>query len=183
MNKGRIRKAHHRPSQIILLTTTQPICDSVNYCTLTFQASRLTAAFHRSEPERIVAAKRRRQRLANFKTLQDQLLRPPTLAALEQTASNPGCPEYKAVDKQRQHCMSKTATNKRWSGAEEQTQKYRAQRAHALAAAAARAQSNKVWILNKILERMPRSRSHVDRCNLRSISTTSSEYPVNTQSE
>lgn len=122
----------------------------------------------------MIAAQRRHQRLANFKTLQDQLLRPPTLAGSEHTASNTGRLDYKLVDKQSQRRTSNTATDKSWSVEGEPAHKSRAQRAHALAAAAAREEGIKVWVeaLLKI------TLKHADACYLGSISRMNSDNPV-----
>lgn len=99
---------------------------------LYLQVSRLTGAAAHSELERVDAAKRRSHRLTNFRRLQDQLLHPPKLNSTDRNDPSAG----KVGD-----------VGTGWSLAEQPAQRDRAQKAHALAAAAANVEGNKVRLV------------------------------------
>jgi len=108
------------------------------------QAAQHTTALHRSNIERVAAAKRRRERLESFRKLQEQLLRPPKLSSSGSAAWGAGQSERKASeDSRRQHVLD-VAADMSWVLAEEPAQRDRAQRAHTLAVAAAKARGKKV---------------------------------------
>lgn len=104
------------------------------------QAWQLTAAFNQSHTDRRSAGKRRSTRLANFRKLQDQLLRPPKL-----TSTGIYCVSAKHREgSQRHQMMMDTAVDKSWNETEDPAQRDRAQRAHTLALAAAKDRGIKV---------------------------------------
>lgn len=99
------------------------------------QAVHLGAALHQSEPERIAATTRRRQRLVNFRNLQDQLLEYPHIGDGES---------------KRHRRESGTSHDDNWKLAEDSAQRDRAQRAHFHAARAAANGGNKVWMRARV---------------------------------
>lgn len=113
-------------------------------CLHELQVSQLSAAYRQSESERRASAKRRRERLANFKRTQEQLLHPPKFYRSDKAALSAGHFEDAACEDSRKHHILKIAADNRWAQAEEATQRHRAQRAHALAVAAANARGKKV---------------------------------------
>lgn len=119
------------------------------------QASQLSAAFCHSETERLAAAERRRERLANFKRTQEQLLHPPKLFRSKKASLKAGHFENTASEDSRRHHILKIAADKSWAQAEEPTRRNRAHRAHTLAVAAANARGEKVghsrYIVLKLL--------------------------------
>ncbi|CAM9097398.1 unnamed protein product [Ectocarpus fasciculatus] len=105
------------------------------------RAWQLTAAFNQSHTDRRSAGKRRITRLANFRKLQDQLLRPPKL-----TSTGMYCVSAKHREgSQRHQMMMDTAVDKSWNETEDPAQRDRAQRAHTLALAAAKDRGIKPW--------------------------------------
>ncbi|CAM9898266.1 unnamed protein product [Ectocarpus sp. 4 AP-2014] len=104
-------------------------------------AWRLTAAFNQSHTGRYSAAKRRSTRLANFRKLQDQLLRPPKLNSTGTTSVS-----AKPSEGSRRHRMvMDTAVDKSWYETEDPAQRDRAQRAHKLSLATAKDRGIKSW--------------------------------------
>lgn len=111
---------------------------------LLIQASRLISTLRHSEDERLTAVKRRGERLASFKKLQDQLLHPPKLSGSRGTGL-PAQPYEMSSSHDVQRRRRAVATDDSWRLSDEPAQRDRAQRAHALAVAAANAGGNKVW--------------------------------------
>ncbi|CAM9314968.1 unnamed protein product [Ectocarpus sp. 12 AP-2014] len=105
------------------------------------RAWRLTAAFNQSHIGRRSAAKRRSRRLANFRKLQDQLLRPPKLNSTGRTSVSAKSSE----GSQRHQMVMDTAVDKSWYETKDPAQRDRAQRAHKLALAAAKDRGIKPW--------------------------------------
>ncbi|CBJ26308.1 hypothetical protein Esi_0029_0115 [Ectocarpus siliculosus] len=105
------------------------------------RAWQLTAAFNQSHTGRCSAAKRRSTRLANFRKLQDQLLRPPKLNSTGRTSVS----AKRREGSQRHQMVMDTAVDKNWYETEDPAQRDRAQRAHKLALAAAKDSGIKPW--------------------------------------
>ncbi|CAN0421865.1 unnamed protein product, partial [Ectocarpus sp. 8 AP-2014] len=105
------------------------------------RAWQLTAAFNQSHTGRCSAAKRRSTRLANFRKLQDQLLRPPKLNSTGRTSVS----AKRREGSQRHQVVMDTAVDKSWYETEDPAQRDRAQRAHKLALAAAKDRGIKPW--------------------------------------
>ncbi|CAM9323417.1 unnamed protein product [Ectocarpus sp. 6 AP-2014] len=105
------------------------------------RAWQLTAAFNQSHTGRCSAAKRRSTRLANFRKLQDQLLRPPKLNSTGRTSVS----AKRREGSQRHQMVMDPAVDKSWYETEDPAQRDRAQRAHKLALAAAKDSGIKPW--------------------------------------
>ncbi|CAM9499247.1 unnamed protein product [Pylaiella littoralis] len=110
-----------------------------------FSASQLAAAFHQSETTRLAAAKRRKERLAKFRKIQDQLLRPPKLSRSGDANLSPEQFEKTTSGDSRRRHLLDIMTDKSWNLAEGPAQRDRAQRAHSVAVAAARGRGRKAW--------------------------------------
>lgn len=140
------------------------------------QASRLAAALHQSDTERCIAAKRRNQRLTNLRKLQDQLLHPPKLNSLVKTTTSANSiavhSEDGVTDNSKKQLFFKRGVGKDWSVAEGSAQRHRAQRVHALAAAAARSKGNKVRIISKARSRSKKTYDILEIVKIRNINRT-----------
>ncbi|CAM9917919.1 unnamed protein product, partial [Scytosiphon promiscuus] len=112
---------------------------------LFLQASQLTAAFHQTRIHRRLAAKRRSERLARFRKVQDELLRPTKLCRLDRTGACEDNFEMAEPGHSQAPCLDEVAC-RNLNLAEEQTRRDRVRRAHDLALAAAK--SRKCWTVS-----------------------------------
>lgn len=113
-------------------------CFSPIFTNITIQAADLLDVLRRSEPDRKAAASRRRQRLKNFRMLQDQLLQPPALG-------NPPGIGFRTRDDEGKRLKEEASDKNKWYLEDDRDQRERAQRAHFLAATAADGVGKKVY--------------------------------------
>ena len=112
------------------------------------QASSLMAALNRSATERIASVKHRSERLAKFRSLQDQLLDPPTLdggtSRLQSNTHDSSTGTAVDVSKQLRGWEVGVDHSKWQVDTDSLEQQRRGERAHALATMVAREAGNKV---------------------------------------